>query len=362
MSSADELIVVSYRDRPLRFVPCGGRFEHMLRANQWYEAALLDYIEALALPGIYLDIGGYIGTHALFFAAHCPSERVITFEPRSQCHQVLRRNIDANGLGGKVELATVGLADRDQTVTVRLEDHDATFACRRLDDLVTGPVGLIKIDIEGMEPQALAGARRILRESRPLVFAEAHSNAHLQAILDVLAPFGYRPTGRVFNDSPTYELAADDSPVAPPSRLPARRSLIGTVAWGADDAAVEVRTGAGGLQVSSTLTTGGRAHVTQMPARLKHPSADPALAVPPGSTWFVEGHGRGSAFPSSTLFVMQYAAGERVAVGKFGWGARTLQRLELDPRTDRLRVAVRVIGPGEMTVDRLALHGPVSPR
>jgi len=41
---------------------------------------------------------------------------------------------------------------------------------------------------------------------------------------------GYRPTARVFNASPTYELAAAGSPVAPPERLPEVVDLLQMVA------------------------------------------------------------------------------------------------------------------------------------
>jgi FkbM family methyltransferase len=353
---ADDLIAVTYRDRALRFAPCGGKVERLMRANLWYEAELLQYIEALALPGVYIDVGGYVGTHALFFAACCPAERVVTFEPRSQCHQLLRRNIEANDLGGKVELHTIGLADREESVTVRLDHRDETFVCRPLDDVVRGPVSVMKLDVEGMEPRVLAGAQRILRESRPLIFAEANTDAERKAVEAVLAPFGYRLTGRAFNETPTYELAADES------RLPRRTSLIDAFPWVTDDAALTVRADAAGLHLRSTLAADGLAHATQNPARLRHAPPEPLLAVSPGSTWFVEATGNASPGLAVVLFLMEYAAGERVAVHKLGLGARSLPRIDLGPRTDRLRVAVRVGGPGELTVDRLALHGPVSPR
>jgi FkbM family methyltransferase len=355
---SEELIVITYAGRPLRFAPCGGTVERKLRANQWYEAELLQYIETLALPGVYIDVGGYVGTHALFFAAHCPSTRVHTFEPRPHCHRLLRTNIDANELGEKVDLSDLGLSDRAETVTVRLDNKDVEFDCRKLDDVVSGPVSVMKLDVEGMEAKVLAGAERILREHRPLLFAEANTDDDLKALTSVLEPFGYRLTGRVFNGSPTYELAATDSEVAPPARLPVRRSLLAPELWVADDPALAVELDDGALRIRSTLAADGKAHATQPPSGLKGPPRAPALAVTPGSACFLEADGRAAAGQDVVVFVMEYAGSERVAVHKHRLGPRHLPRIDLSPRTDRLRVAVRVTGPGELIIDRLALHGP----
>jgi hypothetical protein len=41
-----------------------------------------------------------------------------------------------------------------------------------LDELVSGPVDLLKIDVEGMEMETLAGAVRLIEESRPAIYIE----------------------------------------------------------------------------------------------------------------------------------------------------------------------------------------------
>ena len=69
MGVAGELIAVTRGNRSVRFRPCGGRIEATLRANQYYEQGMLDYIAALGLRGVYADIGSYVGTHAIYFAA-----------------------------------------------------------------------------------------------------------------------------------------------------------------------------------------------------------------------------------------------------------------------------------------------------
>ncbi|GAB2753880.1 FkbM family methyltransferase [Streptomyces bullii] len=205
------MIEIKYAGKICRFddegvdPECPGTMYGPLLRGKFYEHAFLDYIASLQIPGTYLDVGACIGTHTVFFALCCPSDRVYAFEPRSVAMQRLRRNLELNGLESRVETSQWALSDTEGTVDVRLDRVNHTLHTRRLDTLVKGPVAVIKLDIEGMEAQALAGAREILRNYRPRVFAEAHTEEEMAGILSVLEPHGYQATGRVFNASPTYE-------------------------------------------------------------------------------------------------------------------------------------------------------------
>ncbi len=42
----------------------------------------------------------------------------------------------------------------------------------RLDDLVDGPVGFLKMDVEGAEGRVVRGATRIIEQNRPIVTTE----------------------------------------------------------------------------------------------------------------------------------------------------------------------------------------------
>jgi FkbM family methyltransferase len=190
-----------------------------------YEEPFLAHIRSLDRAGVYVDVGAHLGTHTLWFAALCPATHVHAFEPVGRFAEVLRRNVAANGLSGKVTVHQTGLSDRKGLASNMLSpEHQLGFAAEpttaredfavtRLDRVrLRGPVVVIKLDVEGMEAAVLRGASRILSRHRPVVYAEAH---HADAVADIaqaLAPFGYRHTGRVFNASPTYEF------MAPPRR------------------------------------------------------------------------------------------------------------------------------------------------
>lgn len=106
-------------------------------------------------------------------------------------------NIDyrkADNFGG------VSFAERDRSWPARIA---SLFHRRRrggplipmitLDDLTLDmPVSLLKIDIEGMELDALLGASGMLRECRPAVYVEQVDTARLAAIHRLLTRLGYR--------------------------------------------------------------------------------------------------------------------------------------------------------------------------
>jgi FkbM family methyltransferase len=186
----------------------------------WYERPFLEHIRSLDLRGVYVDVGAHLGTHALWFARLCPSTHVHAIEPVARFATVLRANLAANGVERKVTVHEVGVSSTNGTATNFLSRHhqagfdgpleiasgvDETFPVEPLDALVRGRVVVVKIDVEGMEADVVAGAHRLLSKYHPVVFAEANDDTHAKATLEALAPLGYEPTGRVFNRSPTYE-------------------------------------------------------------------------------------------------------------------------------------------------------------
>jgi FkbM family methyltransferase len=190
-----------------------GVIDACLLRGVFYEQRFLDYIASLKIKGTYLDVGACVGTHSVFFAMCCPADHVWAFEPREHQRHRLERTLELNDLFGKVTVSPWALSDERGTVTVNLDRRVHTLPTERLDRVVQGPVALIKIDVEGMEPRVLAGATGILRRHRPLVFAEAHTDEEFERILARLRPFGYVATGRVFNASPTYEFVVPPGPM-----------------------------------------------------------------------------------------------------------------------------------------------------
>ncbi len=152
-------------------------FDHVGRAiTIWgrYEREELDLLMAATAPylardGACLDVGANIGNHAVFFADHF--REVLAFEPNPRCFALLRINA---ALKDNIACFGFGLSDADGRSTLnvpqgnagmaslaRVAGGDATaVACelRRLDGLealASRRVAMIKIDVEGHEPDVL---------------------------------------------------------------------------------------------------------------------------------------------------------------------------------------------------------------
>jgi FkbM family methyltransferase len=200
----------------------------------WYEEAFLEHIRQVSRRGVYVDAGAHMGTATAWFALLCRSSHVHAIEPVTRFADQVDRVIEANDLGERVTLHRVGVSDEPGTATNHLsaehqqgfdpagaaEARDETFPVTTLDELISDPVAVIKIDVEGMEDRVLRGAHRILSTYYPTVYTEAWDRGRLRDIQAVLEPYGYRPTGAVFNSTPTYEFSTT-APASAPVRVAA---------------------------------------------------------------------------------------------------------------------------------------------
>jgi hypothetical protein len=182
----------------IRRLPCGiGRglrlqidFEHQTKLYLGlYEVELNRFIREVCFPNAdCFDVGGHAGYDALVLAK-MSGGRVRSFECDHDAVRRMRKTFEANPtLRGRIDTLEVTVADRT--------DRAAGHLC--LDDAAFGPggfvPGVIKIDIDGAEAEALAGAKRLLRERRPHVIVETHSRELEATCGKVLRDAGYRPT------------------------------------------------------------------------------------------------------------------------------------------------------------------------
>lgn len=223
-----QLITVCRYGREIRFpdVPGATDIPYMYQpfmAGRWYEERFLEHVRRIGRSGVYVDAGANVGTATTWFAMLCPSTHVHAIEPVGRFADQLERVIVANDLSRHVTLHRLGVSDKPGTATNYLDrshqvgfdanpvGRDETFSVATLDELVTDPVAVIKVDVEGMENRVLKGASRILESDRPIVYFEAFNRARLREVTKVLEPFGYSPTGNVFNSTPTYEFSTEPS-------------------------------------------------------------------------------------------------------------------------------------------------------
>jgi len=195
-----------------------------IRAGRtFYELDVLMKCREIHLPGTaVIDVGANIGNHAVFFGAVLGAP-VHAFEPYGPSHELLEINIAANGLDGCVVPYRLAVGDADGVAsllpgpagnlgTTRMAFGEGDVPVRRLDGLdIPGPIGLLKIDVEGAEPAVLRGAERLVRTWLPDVMVEAGEPEAFRAVARVLLEYGYAPRGR-YAATPTYLFSAADQP------------------------------------------------------------------------------------------------------------------------------------------------------
>jgi len=192
------------------------------------------WVEAAALDGtaeVVFDVGGYVGLHALSWAALFPSARVVTFEPAPINRRWLERNLALNpDLAERIEVRAACAADFVGTTELRTSENIgsghsssstmvATANARisppdLIADLLTVPVTtldavaaevgfpqVVKIDVENAEPAVLRGAGAVLARA-PLFLLEVHTPRSMLECLPLLRSgprvLKEEPDGRVF--------------------------------------------------------------------------------------------------------------------------------------------------------------------
>jgi FkbM family methyltransferase len=160
---------------------------------QVLEMLLKDYE---GMPGpVVLDVGANIGQYSYYLSRYVAPHggKCVGFEPRSDIWSRLRRNVGQPNFTAE----RLALSDREGMALLSLpeshwfsslvEGQPRGIPCERvrtttLDTYVRerdlGPVTLLKVDVEGHEPEVLRGARCLLERQAPVVLCELE-NRHL---------------------------------------------------------------------------------------------------------------------------------------------------------------------------------------
>lgn len=197
------------------------------------EAATMELFRQLLKPGDYVvEVGGHIGYLSLFFADLVgDSGRVEVFEPGGNNLPYLQANTkklanitifeqavsDDDGIAIFFEEGLTGQNnslddDYDEFEENRKRAHvEAEYTQREVESVKldthlsdrAAPT-LVKVDIEGAEALALAGAVRVLRTARPVVMVEVTRREG--AVFDLLRSRGYC----CFSESGVEAVSADE--------------------------------------------------------------------------------------------------------------------------------------------------------
>ena len=202
----------------------------MARNRRFYEADLLDYMRGLRIElpahhrSVALDVGANIGNHSVYLRRFV-ADHVLSFEPNPHVLPALRRNLERNlpeggftvieralGKGAghgamRLDEASVRAGNSGMAQVVLDGDAPAEGVLAGADDILVTPLDdaleawledhsdmhptLIKIDVEGMEPDVLEGAARTLDRWHPDLFLEAGTPAASRSLDALLGERGY---------------------------------------------------------------------------------------------------------------------------------------------------------------------------
>jgi len=181
----DEIVTLLVTDDTVGAVTCHFEKDGDSRTEM---ASFIQVSARAPADALLLDVGAHIGLFGLVHLALGPAHRAVLFEPSPPLSSAADGWLRLNGFADRGESRREGVGD---TVETRAIGIDALgFAAPAQDptasvvvpfttiDHVCATEGLrpaiIKIDVEGFEPEVLAGARETLRRIRPVVCLELH--------------------------------------------------------------------------------------------------------------------------------------------------------------------------------------------
>jgi FkbM family methyltransferase len=202
-----EVVTIDAFDRSYRITnPGAGRVGSKLALGEPYERKLLVDAHQQGLSGTAFDVGAHIGNHSLYLAAIC-GLTVHAWEPHDESRAQLEANLVLNP---ELDVTVHSWAAGDRSTRGRFTsgmwlEFDPTregdkltidrggVPVERIDDqLDVDDLVLMKIDVEGMEADVIAGAIGHIDRCRPVIYSETHTEASHDSVARLLEPLGYR--------------------------------------------------------------------------------------------------------------------------------------------------------------------------
>jgi FkbM family methyltransferase len=172
-----------------------------------FETEMAQVIAAFPMGGIALDVGAWYGPWSYWLSRR--AAHVYSFEPNPEVAKVLehaaapnvtvRRMAVSDSVGTAALALPVGGKGTEGRASLEgLDESTRTVSVEtcRLDDLGIADVALLKVDVEGHERAALAGAAELVAASHPLLVIELEErHGGISPSVDLLREWGYH--GRV---------------------------------------------------------------------------------------------------------------------------------------------------------------------
>lgn len=208
---------VEFEDRHFRVRHYGYQIENEIfwegLLGHWEKISMGLWVELSKRSDVIMDIGANSGIYSLVSKAVNPSAVVHAFEPLPNIAMKLRHNIDLNnfdiicnefGVSNQSGTATIYHVGRDHSYGASFDpahagaSHDLIETDVRIETLANyilhnkiQAIDLIKMDVEGYEPEVLEGFGQLLAEMKPTMLLEILSDAAAGKIERMLRGLDY---------------------------------------------------------------------------------------------------------------------------------------------------------------------------
>lgn len=219
-----------FKEAPLKLAPdfvmndliVGDVISGQIALNGFYEYALSREIATHARNpgGLFVDVGANLGYFTLLWLHGNPDNRAIAVEASPRNQALLGNNLSRNQLEDRCQLIPKAAGDANQTVTFDLGPEDQTgwgginsgisgtqsveVEMVRLDSIISEPISVLKIDVEGADTLVIKGCEELLKkklirkiffEQNPgrmekLGIAPGEAQAFLESLDYACTPFG----------------------------------------------------------------------------------------------------------------------------------------------------------------------------
>ena len=178
----------------------------LLEQGDWFEKSDLNFFRSIIRPDdTVFDLGANVGPYSIS-AASRTNGKVIAVEPALQTFELLNRsasqfsNMTAIHTAISDKPGTAFLSHDGSSENFKISDNNETrdekVPLVTVDDIAADndieTVDIIKMDVEGHELKALAGAEKIISNGSPIIFYEVKHGSELHPeLIDAFKNLGY---------------------------------------------------------------------------------------------------------------------------------------------------------------------------
>ena len=176
---------------------------------------------------VFIDVGANVGKYSFFIANRNQDSKIIAIEPDKRNVLVFQENLKLNNIEHRVKIVEKAVFCRNESkkLFINIDNHEkntiyeeeimgadkyiGTGKKRNVNyktivveavtldsiaDNLSEKIGLIKLDIQGAELDALQGAEKILSDDKPNIIFESWNEDYFEEIRDFLKRFSYKIT------------------------------------------------------------------------------------------------------------------------------------------------------------------------